>query len=61
MDKMDRKRAEVNIAKAKAIIAEKEFAILDREEDIERLRISIGKQEKIIKEQGLKLQEAQDV
>jgi len=57
MDKMDKKRAEVNIAKAKAVIAEKEFAILDREEDIERLRASIVKQENIIKEQQAKLGE----
>lgn len=55
---MEIKRCEVNILKAKAVIAEKEFAILDREEDIKRLREAIVKQEKVIEEQEQKLGES---
>ena len=55
---MDKKRAEVCILKAKAVIAEKEFAILDREEEIKRLELAIEKQRKIINEQEEKLGES---
>lgn len=58
MNNMDKKRAEVCILKAKAVIAEKELAILDREEEIGRLKLAIEKQELIIIEQEKKLGES---
>ena len=61
MDKIERKRIEVNILKAKSVIAEKEYAIMDREVDIERLQASICKQKDIIKEQESKLIGGEDV
>lgn len=57
MDKLDQMKIRSQIAKHKANVAELDYKIFEREQDIERIREGQEKQKELVKELEAKLME----
>lgn len=56
MTNLEKKKTEANILRSQAVVADYEIKILEREEEIERLKSEIGKQHEVIEKNKIILQ-----
>lgn len=60
MTNLEKKKTEANILRSQAVVADYEIKILEREEEIDRLKAEIGKQQEVIDKNKQLLQGAQN-
>lgn len=60
MTNLEKKKTEANILRSQAVVADYEIKILEREEEIDRLKAEIGKQQEVIEKNKQLLQGAQN-